>query len=363
MTHLPAPRLSWSRALRAGLLTLCCLPGALLAADLTPEQRLQAIRQALVEAAMKSNTRVSATSWMDTNGALREYNRFSSEIKVSDLQVTRYGRDEAQEPQAEVMAVAAEVLEPTRCSAPQAKAPLMHVMTLSVELSSSLSHAQRYPAQQVGFLARQRLLQASTKSHHWRLMTDPVYTRTYERMSYGHGEEHVQWHMQVTVSPPPLGLTTDESAAFTLHWHVRAPGQMHAFFSGQEVVMGSPPALAVTTPKLDHELRDAIENSVARLGKALDIQLSCDPSSMEVTQNDAGRLIVNAGGRAGLRVGDKLMLSDARVLPRHALEAGALDAAVLAEVKSVSPYQAELKQVAGRTPKFQGAWVAWPYTY
>jgi hypothetical protein len=57
------------------------------------------------------------------------------------------------------------------------------------------------------------------------------------------------------------------------------------------------------------------------------------------------------------------MLSDARVLPKHALEAGALDSAVLVEVKSVSPYQAELKQVAGRSQKFQGAWVAWPYTY
>ncbi len=363
MTHLAAPEHTWSRAVRAGVLILCCIPSALFAADLTAEQRLQAIRQALVEAAMKSNTRVSATSWMDTNGALREYNRFSSEIKVRELQVTRYGRDEAQEPEAQVMAVAAEVIEPTRCNAPQAKAPLMHVMTLSLELSPSLQAAQRYPAQQAGFLARQRLLQAATQAQHWRLMTDPVYTRSYERSSYSHGEEHVQWHMQVTVAPPPAGLTTDESGVFTLHLQVRAPGQMHAIYSAQDVVMGSPPALALTTPKLAGELREAIENAVVRMGKALDIQLSCDPTSIEVTQTEAGVLTLNAGGRSGLRVGDKVMLSDARVLPKHALEAGALDAAVLAEVKSVRPYQAELKQVAGRSQKFQGAWVAWPYTY
>ena len=363
MTHFAALEHPWSRACRAGLLALCCLPSALLAAELTPEQRLQAIRQALVEAALKSNTRVSATSWMDTNGALREYNRFSSEIKVRELQVTRYGRDEAQEPQAEVTAAAAEVIEPTRCNAPQAKTPLMHVMTVSMALSPSLKAAQRYPAQQVGLLARQRLLEVATQSQHWRLMTDPVYTRSYERMSYSHGEEHVQWHLQVTVAPPPVGSTTDDSGAFTLQWQVRAPGKMHAIFSSQDVVLGPPTALTLTTPKIEGDLREAIDNAVVRMGKALDIQLSCEPTSIEVTQNEAGVLMLNAGGRAGLRVGDKLMLSDARVLPKHALEAGALDAAVLAEVKSVRPYQAELKQVAGPSQKFQGAWVAWPYTY
>jgi hypothetical protein len=36
---------------------------------------------------------------------------------------------------------------------------------------------------------------------------------------------------------------------------------------------------------------------------------------------------------------------------------------VLAEVKSVTPYQSEIKQVAGRIQKFNGAWVSWPYTY
>ena len=110
-------------------------------------------------------------------------------------------------------------------------------------------------------------------------------------------------------------------------------------------------------------MQEAIDRAVSRMAQALDVQLSCEPTSIEVTQNDSGRLSVNAGLRAGLRVGDKLMLSDARVLPKHALEAGALDAAVLVEVKSVTPYQAELKQVAGRAQKFQGAWVAWPYTY
>lgn len=354
---------AWLRCAQLLLLSACCAHGALHAAELNPEQRLQAIRQALVEAAMKSNTRVSATSWMDSTGALRELNRFSSEIKVRDLQVTRYGRDEAQEPEAEILAVSTQAVEPTRCTAPQAKSALMHVMSFGLDLSPSLTATQRYIAQQVGLTARQRVLQAATQAQHWRVMTDPVYTRTYERLTYSHGEEKVQWHMQLTVAPAPLGLSTDDSAAFVLLWQVQAPGQLHAMHSSQDVLLGAPIPASATTPKLDSEMRQAIDQAVARMGLALDIQLSCEPPSIEVTQGDSGRLTVNAGGRAGLRVGDKLMLSDARVLPKHALEAGALDAAVLVEVRTVSLYQAELKQVAGRAQKFQGAWVAWPYTY
>jgi hypothetical protein len=106
----------------------------------------------------------------------------------------------------------------------------------------------------------------------------------------------------------------------------------------------------------------AIERAVAALSSQLDKQLACEPQSFAVEQSN-GRLSLNAGGNAGLRVGDKLMLADASVLPRHTLEPEALDAAVLVEVKSVTPYQAELKQVAGRKQNFKGAWVAWPYTY
>jgi hypothetical protein len=58
-----------------------------------------------------------------------------------------------------------------------------------------------------------------------------------------------------------------------------------------------------------------------------------------------------------------LVLADARVLPGRAIEAGALDAAVLVEVKSVSAFQAEIRQVAGKKQTFQGGWVAWPYIY
>jgi hypothetical protein len=333
------------------------------AAELNPEERLKAIRNALVEAAMKSNTRVSATSWMDASGELRELNRFSSEIKVRELQVRQYSRDTNQEPQADMVAAKTEAVSSARCDAPQAKAPLLHVMSVGMDLSPTLVSTQRYAAQQVGRLARTRLLEASAQAQRWRLMTDPVHTRSYDRQMFSHGEEHVQWHVQLTVGAAPVGASTDDLSSLSLQWQVRGQGKTQVWYSTQDVLLVAPSPATPTTPKIDLETQQAIAQSVERLAQHLDQQLGCEPQNFAVQTHESGQLTLNAGGKAGLRVGDKLMLADARVLPKHALEAGALDAAVLAEVKSVTAYQAQLKQVAGRPQKFQGQWVAWPYTY
>ena len=355
----------WTMARRHLCLAVWGLAGvnfSVAAADLNDEQRLKAIRSAMVEAAMKSNTRVSATSWMESDGQLRELNRFSSEIKLRDLQVAKYVHDAGQEPHAELAQVHVEAVNTQRCDAPQAKAPLRQVMTVGLAMSPGLAPAQRYPAQQIGFAARTQLLQSAARSERWRLIPTQAQARTYDRLSYGQGEEHVQWHAQLSVVPAPASTGSDEYVAFALHLQVSGPGQRQGWFNAQEIVVPSLAAPGYGTPKMAPETAAAIERAMAALSAQLDKQLACEPQSFAVEQTN-GRLSLNAGGNAGLRVGDKLMLADASVLPRHTLEPEALDAAVLAEVKSVTPYQAELKQVAGRKQKFKGAWVAWPYTY
>jgi hypothetical protein len=333
------------------------------AADLSAEERLKAIRSAMVEAAMKSNTRVSATSWMESDGKLRELNRFSSEIKLRDLQVAQYVRDAGQQPQAELAVTnPIEAVQPGRCEAPQAKAPLRQVMTVGLDLSPGLAPVQRYPAQQLGFAARTRLIQTAARSQRWRLISTQAQPRTYERLMHGHGEEHVQWHAQLTVTPVPMGGVSDDFSAFGLTLQVSGPGPRQGWFMAEEVVVPSVPTQTYGTPKMDTDTNAAIARAVTAMTQQLEKQLACEPQTFAVEQKD-GRLALNAGSNAGLRVGDKLMIADPSVLPRHTLEPGALDAAVLAEVKSVTPYQAEIKQVAGRKQKFNGAWVAWPYTY
>ena len=355
--------LSFRHLYVAALVGLAGVNFSAAAADLSPQERLNAIRSAMVEAAMKSNTRVSATSWMESDGKLRELNRFSSEIKLRDVQVALYSRDAGKQPQAELAVTnSIEAVQPGRCEAPQAKAPLRQVMTVGMDLSPGLAPAQRYPAQQLGLIARTHLLQSAARSERWRLISTQVQPRTYDRLTHGHGEEQVQWHAQLTITPVPLAGVSDDFSAFGVSLQVSGPGQRQGWFTAEDVVVPSVAQQPHGTPKMDTETSAAIGRAVSAMVQQLEKQLSCEPQTFAVERKD-GRLTLNAGSNSGLRVGDKLMIADPSVLPRHTLEPGALDAAVLAEVKSVSPYQAEIKQVAGRKQTFNGAWVAWPYTY
>ena len=332
------------------------------AQDLKPEQRLEAIRAALVEAAMKSNTRVSTTSWMDTRGALLELNRFSSEIRLRDIQIGQYNKTNNVET-VELSNRTLESVAAVSCTAPRARSPIRHVMRVSLDLASSIAPEHHYLAQKIGFAARQHALQASSQTQHWRLMTDAAYKRTYERLIYGQGEESVQWSLQLTVLPARVNLNTGDHPAFILAWQVQSGPNKPVWFGAQNLLFGVTIPKSYGTPKLDVDTLSSIEMTVNNMVKELDRQLACDPQSFAVEKNEDGQLVLHAGKTSGLRVGDQIVLADARLLPGRAIESGALDAAVLAEVKSVSDYQAEIRQVAGKKQTFQGGWVAWPFIY
>ena len=114
--------LRWRLGAITALVLLFGLNLGLHAADLKPEQRLEAIRTALIEAAEKSNVRVSSSSWMDTHGALLQLNRFSSEIKLRDLQIDQYKKTSSTET-VELSRKTTETIAPVRCDAPQARSP------------------------------------------------------------------------------------------------------------------------------------------------------------------------------------------------------------------------------------------------
>jgi len=336
--------------------------GAVKAQDLKPEQRLEAIRSALLDAAMKSHVRVSSTSWTDSRGALMELNRFSSEIKLRELQIDQYKKTAGVD-SAELSARSLKSAAPLGCDAPQARSPIRHVMRVSLDVASTIAPAHQYLAQKIGFAARQQVLKESTQTRHWRLMTDSAYKRSYERMVFGQGEEAVQWSLQLSILPARINLSSKEDPAFVLVWQAKAGPNKPVWFGAQNLLFVSTIPSGYGTPKLELDILSTIETTVANMVKELDKQLACDPQTFAVEKSEDGLLVLQAGRTSGLRVGDQIVLADSRVLPRRGIEPGALDAVVLAEVKSVTDYQSEIRPVAGKKQNYQGDWVAWPFIY
>ena len=342
-----------------GLLLWALLTSLGVSAAERDEQRLQAIRKAMVDAATNAPTQVSSTSWMDSNGALREFNRFTSEIRLRDLREAPVRDVRAQD--AVVLASPAEPLPPKACPAPAARTALRHVMAVGLALSPELTAPQRYPAQMVGRVAMAGLTALAPTAKHWRVMHEPQPSRAYERQLQGQGQEHVQWQVLLQVEPLVGTASAQDLPALVLHWQVRVRGQQ-LWFQWRDDIPPPREVVNASTPRIDTAMAEAIGRSVRRFANELDQRLACEPQTVQL-QLDDGKLVLSAGDLAGLRVGDRVLLADARTLPQHVLEPGALDAAVLAEVKSVSVYRAELKQVAGPKQKINPSWVAWPYTY
>ena len=347
-----AGRVAWGVLFASGL-------NAAAAAE-SDELRLSRIRAALVEAAVQSRTQVRSVSWFDAQGALREYNRFSSEIRLRDLRPADQSVRDAQ-PRAVAQLVAqAEPLPPGLCGAPAAKSALRQVMGVGMALSPGLTAVQRYPAQLVGQAALAAL--RSAPAQHWRLASAVEYARVYDQRLSSAGQEHVQWWVQLVVDGLSASDQVQDAPALVLRWQVWQRAQPQPWLELRHDVPPARVSVNAATPRTDAFMRQAIAQSAQALAAELDRRLSCDPQPVRL-QVEEGRWTLGAGDLAGVRVGDRVLLADARALPQHALEPGALDAAVLAEVKSVSLFAAELQQVAGPKRTLGSAWVAWPYLY
>ena len=345
------------RVIAAGLALL--MAAGVQAAE-SDELRLNRIRAALVEAAVQSRMHVRSVSWFDAQGALREYNRFSSEIRLRDLRLPDQPVREAQ-PRAVAQLVAqAEPLSPSACAAPSARTAVRQVMGLGLALSPGLTAAQRYPAQVVGQAALAAM--RSAPAQHWRAGAAIDYVRVYDQRLSSAGQEHVQWWIQLLVEGLSGSDQVQDAPVLVLRWQVWQRAQPQPWLELRHDVPPARTSVNAATPRTDALVRQAIAQSVQALAAELDRRLSCDPQPMPLLV-DEGRWTLPAGDLAGVRVGDRVLLADARALPQHVLEPGALDATVLAEVKSVSLFSAELQPVAGPQRAPQAGWVAWPYLY
>lgn len=324
------------------------------------EQRLARIRAALVEAAVQSRMHVRSVSWFDAQGALREYNRFSSEIRLRDVRASDQPPREAPARAVAQLMAQAEPLPPSACPAPSARTSLRHVMAVSATVSPALPSTQRYPAQLVAQAALEALRHAAAQ--HWRTAAAIDYVRVYDQRLSSAGQEHVQWWIQLLVEGLSGSDRVQDAPALVLRWQVWQRHQPQPWLEWRDDVPPARESVNAATPRTDAWVRQAVARSAQALSSELDRRLSCDPQPMPLRVEDT-RWTLPAGELAGVRVGDRVLLADARAVPQHVLEPGALDATVLAEVKSVSQFSAELQPVAGPLRAPQTGWVAWPYLY
>ena len=347
--------------------------------QVSAEAALQAIRDRLVAQATEASTRVQTLAWVDDQGRLHESSRFTADAKVRGMRLVNpeaasppasaaaTPRAEACPPNAQYKRHALFVVQPAELGrffdagslsqlTEQFSTDLMALF--AAETGWVLTQGQ-LPQSELSLYERELLHRPSDRAPH-RLVVQlqdlgvaPVRSRFPTRpewlsrqlMEAGlaqREEEYGLLGIRVTLFAPETGqILLSERAEIRM---VRkAMGYLDA------------PSLALADP---NQSRTAL----MQLQKALRDHLACEAPAYPVFEKTpAGTLLMRAGQRVGLRLGDRLLLSKADSLPRRALTPGVIEMLALAEVVALSQDQATLRVVAGPTPAGLDRLVASPF--
>ena len=359
----------------------------------SPEERLEAIRQGLVQAALEGATRVESLSWVDAQGVLREGSSFRSGMEVRGVQVLSYKRDSAGQPRARLQLPAAPAL--SAAVAPEAtvsagRKDLMrevstsaqtcgHVATLrnlvglrmTVEGAWSVDHAPL--AQALGQLTASLLQQVGSGSTGWGMLERSAPARTsYERLLVSTTADQLPWQAFLTVRPAPalpatgaahvlsvLPIWPDRPIMARLNFSLVARGQVKPAYEASAQLEMPRQVPAWGRPQLEASVREQAFALIQPWTQALAQQFSCDAVRPDVIAVRGSELSINAGALAGVRPGDEWLLADPQRFPQQILSSGVAANAVLARVGQVYPLHAQLQIVAGPIDQVRTDWRAW----
>ena len=367
----------------------------LMAADaLSAEERLAAVRQSLLQAALEAPTKVVATSWIDEQGALREMNSFRNGMQVRGVRIVSYERDANGQPNAAVQWD--KVADPADKTPPVCPPPsdrFKHLVTLQWDLPANLPADERWMLESLRTLVGERLRASASAAGQWRLRDRlPEPQGAYARALLGDANPAATWSatVRMTQVPPVVAQAPSKPSTDPNAVAVRVPG----WFSGSsspQLYWDSAPRLSVRLELVLQE-RDVIRPAFARtlhldllseqvgfgpvqlseatrialgpqltyLADSVGAVLACRAFNPQVTLADGTEFQIDAGAASGLQVGDEWVLVNGQQIPQRSLDAGVIAQTVLARVSSVSEGSARLQWLAGPQKAVQTQWRAWP---
>ncbi len=371
-------------AWRAGALLLAAAPLLGWAAGLTAEERLEALRHGLAQQSLLGATQVQTTSWIDSQGALREASSFRTGMQVRGVRVISYARDEQGAPQARLQLDSPQDLLKTQAATgrPDAAAcrhrdKLQHVLGLQMQALGRWSVDELHLQRDALSILSQSWREAPWQASRWQLVELPATSapaartsaEVYERLLTGGSAlaPALPWHLSVTLELVPVVAERQ-----WLPWSPPAPTRVRVSLSLQSPRDKKPALqrsaeLSVQTqatnwsaPSLDAASRDGLKVLVQAWSKAVTERLACEPVQVQVVQAGGDRLQIDQGALAGVQAGDEWLVSDRRRWPSRMLEKDAASSLVLARVERVSDHQAQLQVLAGPSAAIKPRWQAWP---
>jgi hypothetical protein len=384
---------------------------------LTAQERLDAIRQSLVDATLKTPTRISSTTWIDRQGSLRENSTFKNSLEVTGVRVVGFERDESGSPIARLhmpndnqntsssqskqdsvketgfmgavqkfnnlMSKATDYAKELSPEGKLAKAPvcqpkvgarLNHVMGLSLDIDPSAS----------GVLLKTLLPQlqkqwvnqptAAGNARTWRAVNSlpdasmSKYMTSYERALIGNRPQVLPWEAILKIRTEALPVSgfeglmgyTRNSLIVNLDFQIVGTDSQPEKFEESVSLYIEVDRPAWAAPKVSLSSLASLQDQFQTWRDTAEQWLSCQSINPSVAAVFPQQVQINAGALAGVRKGDEWLVANPARFPAELMGKEGAPQTLLAQVQSVTPYNSQLVVLAGPAQAVQPNWRAWP---
>ena len=384
-------------------------------APLTAQERLDAIRQSLVDASLQNPTRVSTTTWIDPQGSLRENSTFKNALDVQGVKVLGYERDDAGQAKArlqfpsnmaaqqaasknetprvketglqgavdkfsQLMSKTLGSVKTVEASAQdnsctqKVGARMNHLVSLDVQIdanASALVLQTLLPHIQAQWV--QTNVQ-SGKVNAWRAVNNlPAASMAnsmtaYERALIGNRPDTLPWQAVLKVKTESVKASSLEAylgaqnpaSLLTLDFQLVGTDGQAVQFEDSATLNLAFERSSWAAPKMNAASVAAIQDQLQAWRGAAEDWLNCQQINPVVTAAMGQLLEINAGALSGVRKGDEWLLANPARFPAELLSREGAPQTLLASVQSVTPYGSQLVVLAGPAQAVQANWRAWP---
>ena len=387
-------------------------------APLSAQERLDAIRQSLVDASLQTPTRVSTTSWIDANGSLRESSSFKNGMEVRGVKVIAYDRDESGQAKARLQHPASNSTQANKTSnsaasetgikgaiqklnklqvkvndfvkeltpwqepiastcANKVGVRMNHLVSLELDIDASSNSVilnSLLPQLQSSWVQVAAPSAPAGQANSWKVVNNlPAASMSnnmtaYERALIGNRPSTLPWQSVLKIRTEALpaagyeGLMGFKGSQFLLNLDFKIMGSEGQADKFEEAVsltveVDRP---AWSAPRFNAASLEAVQEQLHFIRGAAEQWLSCHAITPTVTAVNSQQLQINAGSLSGVKKGDEWLIANPAHFPAALVSKDGAPQTLLARVQAVTPFNSQLLVLAGPVQSVQADWRAWP---
>ncbi len=339
------------------------------------EQRIEALRNALINRAMQAPTRIKSSAWIDQSGRLQESTRITSDMTVRGIRLV--ANPDAQDVTDEkiIIDAANSVITPEKCS--DANSAWLRRAILKIEQHGSNDGISADHMAEIVRATNHLFAETWSSKGSWNLLPASDLNH-YEQLVRVGRQVSAPYGITVSIvtskSEPKLKTTSQNLKEAFFPPSPLLPDSMLILkiilsesVSGKTVWSSSAPlhfpatTVSILKRPLPGDISTQLASIISRWKQQVDTKLKCEPIFFNVVNEADGTVNINAGQASGLRENDKVLVIDQGQVPQHILEGGLDKSVFLAEVESVSNYSSRLRFFSTPPGRNTSRWIAIPF--